>query len=593
MEKMTIEQIIVTTVIGLAIIALYSRRASAPVVFFTAAVILTAAGILSPTEAIAGFANEAIAVMLMLILLSGIIRKTGVLEWLFYKKIPLSMKYHGFLAQMIPFTAGTSAFINNTPIVAMLIPFVRDWGRKHGVPVSKLLMPLSWAAILGGMVTLIGTSTNLIVNGMVVGSGGDSLQILDFAPVGLMILATGMAYIFLIGYKLLPSRKDPAESVAIHPREYMANVIIEPDSPLAGKTIEQAHLRNLKGLFLAEIIRNGNTIAPVKPGDILFAGDKLVLVGDTGGIAELIGKFKGLKPTGGFELPKEEKVKVIETVVSTRSSLIGTTVKQTGFRGKFDAAILAVHRKGERLKGKIGSIKLQPGDLLILVAGSEFGERTSESDDLHVISLIKELHNINFRKSIFVVSSSLLCILLSIFSIVPLFISLTTLLALFMIFGITSLSELKQSLNMNLLITAAFAFAVGSAVANTELGSLLSGTVVSAFSPLGTIGLLAAIYIVTNILAEFITTTAAACIVFPFAVSVAALQTGIPATPFYLAVAYGAAANFITPLGYQTNLMIYGPGGYRFTDYLKAGLPLKVICAAVAICGLGLVYGLF
>ncbi len=590
---MTSDQIVVTTVLGLTIIALYTHRVSAPVVFMTAAVILASFGILSPTEAIAGFANEAIAVMLMLILLSGIIRKTGVLEWLFYKKIPLSTGYRGFLAQMIPFTAGTSAFMNNTPIVAMLIPFVRDWGKKHDIPVSKLLLPLSWAAILGGMITLIGTSTNLIVNGMIVGTGGESLAILDFAPVGMIILVAGITYIFLIGYKLLPDRQDPAENVAVHPREYMANVVIEPNSPLVGKTIEQAHLRNLKGLFLAEIIREGRTIAPVKPEDRLSVGDKLVLVGATAGIAELIGKFRGLKPTGGFELPGEEKIKVIEAVVSSRSSLIGTIVKKTGFRGNFDAAILAVHRKGEKLKGKIGSIKLHPGDLLLLVTGSEFGRRANESDDLHVISLVKELHNIDFRKSVLIVGTSLICILLSVFSLVPLFVSLITLLALFMMLRITSLSELKRSLNMNLLITAAFALAVGSAVENTGLGALMSHSVVSAFKPLGVLGLLAAVYIITNILAEFITTTAAACIVLPFAASVAAAQTGVPATPFYLAVAYGAAANFITPVGYHTNLMIFGPGGYRFSDYLKAGFPLKMICAVAAICGLGLVYGLF
>lgn len=589
---MTVEQIIVTAVFGFAIIALYSRRASAPVVFFTAAVILTATGILTPADAMAGFANEAITVMLMLILLSEIIRKTGVLEWLFYKKIPLSMNYRGFLFQMIPFTAGTSAFMNNTPIVAMLIPFVRDWGKKHDIHISKLLMPLSWAAILGGMVTLIGTSTNLIVNGMVMSIGEKSLAILDFAPVGLMILAAGMLYIFLIGHRLLPNRKDPAEEVAVHPREYMANVIIEPDSLLEGKTIEQAHLRNLKGLFLAEIIREGKTIVPVKPDEKLHSGDKLVLVGDTAGIAELIGKFKGLKPTGGFDLPKEEKVEVIEAVVSSRSSLSGISVKQSGFRGKFDAAILAVHRKGEKLKGKIGNIKLQPGDLLLLVAGNEFSGRAAESGDLHVISLIKELHNIDFHKTIFIAGGSAACILLSIFNIVPLFVSLMTLLVLFMVSRVTSLSELKRSLNMNLLITAAFALAIGSAVSSTGLGNLISESVVSAFRPLGEIGLLAAVYILTNILAEFITTTAAACIVFPFAASLAS-QAGIPATPFYLAVAYGGAANFITPIGYQTNLMIYGPGGYSFSDYFKAGFPLKVICGVAAIGGLGLVYKLF
>jgi len=582
---------LVTAVLAAVILLLYSRRLSTPVVFIASAAVLAISGVITPTQAIAGFANDAIAVMLMLIILSQIMRKTGFLEWIFESKLKVSGRYRGFLGQMMPFVAGSSSFMNNTPIVALMIPFVGDWGKKHGIPVSKLLIPLSYAAILGGMVTLIGTSTNMIVNSLVVGSGLGELSILEFAPVGLMLLTGGMLYLIFFGWRLLPDRKNPAESFAESPREYITNLVIQQDSSLAGKTVEQAQLRNLKGLFLVEIIRGKQIMAPVPPSAVLYAGDELVLAGVTSAVAELIGSLEGLKSAPCSEVLDHEKLEVIEVVVSSRSSLEGIMVRNTDFRGRYNAAILAVHRQGEKLAGKIGEIKLRSGDLLLLAAGVDFGKRASGSDDLYVISMIREIHNLNLKKSAFILTASFSCIVLSILGLVPLFKSLLALLAVFLVSGIISLAELKRSLNMNLLVIAAFALALGRAVDVTGLGELLSDAVVNAFRPLGTIGVLAAVYIVTNLLADFITTAAAASIVFPFAASAAA-ALGIDGTPFFLAVAYGAAANFITPVGYQTNLMVFGPGGYRFGDYLKVGLPLKILCCLIAIGGLAAVYGL-
>ncbi len=585
-------QILVTCVLGAVIILLYSRRISTPVVFIAAAAFLTAMGIITPAEALAGFGNDALAVMLMLITLSEIIRRTGILEWLFGRRIRPSSRYRPFLGQMMPFVAGSSAFMNNTPIVAMLIPFVGDWGKRNGVPASKLLMPLSWAAILGGMVTLVGTSTNLIVNSLVVGSGFERLSVLDFTPVGLMLLAAGMAYILLGGWKLFPDRKDPVTTLEESPREYIVEALVSDDSQLIGKTVEQAGLRNLEGLFLVEIARDGGTISPVAPEEIIYSGDELLLAGNTSAVTLLLKDDKGLSHSDHFELPRHEKLRVVECVVSPGSSLINRKIRNTDFRGIYDAAILAVHRQGGRLAGKIGEMRLQPGDLLLLVTGGDFEKRSARSDDLYVISMIHEIHNIEGRKSVIILASSFLSILLAAIGLVPLFTSLLILLALFLLTGVLSLSELRSSLNLNLLAVAAFALALGCAVQKTGLGAAFSSVVLTSFSSLGPVGMLAAVYLVTNILADFITTAAAASIVFPFAAA-SASALGVDATPFFLAVAYGAAANFITPVGYQTNLLIYGPGGYRFSDFLRAGLPLKLLCAVVAIGGLALVYGMF
>lgn len=585
-------QILVTCVIGLVVGLLYSRKLSAPVVFIAAAALLTATGTISPSEALAGFGNDALAVMLMLITLSEVIRKTGALEWLFGRRIKPSSKYRPFLGQMMPFVAGSSAFLNNTPIVAMLVPFVTDWGRRHGVPASKLLMPLSWAAILGGMVTLVGTSTNLIVNSLVVGSGLGRLSVLDFTPVGLMLLVTGISYILLGGWRLFPDRKDPVTTLEESPREYMVEALVAADSPLIGKSVELAGLRNLEGLFLVEIERDGRTIAPVAPDDLIHAGDELLLAGNTSSIAHLLKDGRGLTHTDHLDLPGQGKLRVVECVVSPRSSLVSRKIRNTDFRGLYDAAILAVHRQGERLEGKIGEMRLRSGDLLLLVTGGDFEKRASLSDDLYVISMTHEIHGIKGRRSAVIVAASLFAILISAVGLVPLFTSLLILLAVFLLTGVLSLAELRSSLNLNLLAIAAFALALGTAVQKTGLGASLSEVAVSSIGSLGPIGMLAAVYLVTNLLADFITTAAAASIVFPFAAS-SAMALGVDGTPLFLAVAYGAAANFITPIGYQTNLLIYGPGGYRFSDFLRAGLPLKLICAVVAIGGLALVYGMF
>ena len=586
---MNSDQITVTVLLGLMVILLYSRKLSPPVVFIAATAVLVFAGILTPAQSMAGFANQSIAVMLILIVMSQLIWRTGFVQWIFESLIKPSNRYRRFLCQMMPFVGGSSAFMNNTPVVAMMIPFVVDWGKKNNTPSSKLLMPLSWAAILGGMVTLIGTSTNMIVNSLVIENGGESLSILDFTPVGLLIFTVGMAYILLLGYRTFPKRKNPYDRLDESPREYITDLVVERGSPLAGKTVEQAKLRSLKDLFLIEILRNGEMIAPIAPDFMLEEGDRLLLAGKTSAVAEIADNRQGLALGGNVTMPTAEKLHVVEVVVSNRSTLTGRRVKDTNFRGRYDAAILGVHRQGKRVKGKIGDIHLQSGDLLLLVAGNDFYSAAEGSEEFYVISRLKQIHKIEMGKSFFITGSVFMCIILSILGAVPLFTSLIGALALFLLFRIISPGELKSLINLNILAVAAFALAIGKAVQITGLGGMLANIVVETFSPMGTIGVLAAVYITTNILAEFITTTAAATIVFPFAAASAAV-IGTDPTPFYLAVAYGAAANFITPVGYQTNLMIYGPGGYRTTDFLKAGLPIKIICAITAIGGLVLFY---
>ncbi len=587
---MNTDQILVTCLIAAMMAVLYSRILAPPVIFIGAGAFLVFTGILTPAESLGGFANESIAVMIILLVMSQIIWRTGFVQWLFGVLIKPSSVYRRFLCQLIPFTGLSSAFMNNTPVVAMMIPFVGEWGRQHEIPASRLLMPLSWAAILGGMITMIGTSTNMIVNSLVIEEGGKGLSILDFTPVGLLVFITGTLYVLLIGYRTFPKRKNPFDRLEESPREYITDLVVDSGSRLAGKTVRKAKLRGLKHLFLIEIIRGSKVIAPVNPDEILREGDRLLLAGNTSAVAEMAENRDGLSLAGNITLPAAEKLDVVEVVVSNRSNLIGKPIRETNFRGRFDAAVLGVHRHGKRVEGKIGSISLQPGDHLILLAGRDFSNATEDSEQFYVVSRIKQIHRIDLGKSIFITGSILACIILGIFGIVPLFTSLLAVTALFLTVRIISPGELKNMIDLNILTVAAFALALGKAVHVTGLGEMLSGSVLGVFHPLGTIGVIAAVYLTTNILAEFITTAAAATIVFPFAAASAA-ALGIDPLPFYLAVAYGAAANFITPVGYQTNLMIFGPGGYTATDFLKAGLPLKLICAVTAITGLAVFYG--
>jgi len=589
---MSISQITVLAVLGMVVVLLYRRLASPPVVFLIAVAILTATDVLSPAEVLAGFASESIAVMIMLITISSVIRKTGILEWFFEKKLRPSRRYRRFLARLMPFVAGISSLMNNTPVVALLVPVVRDWGKRHGITVSRLLIPVSFAAILGGMTTLIGTSTNLIVNSLSQESGLGSMSILDFTPVGLMMLGAGLLYILFVGYRMLPSRPDPADGPADNPREYLVETVITAGSELAGKTLEKAGLRNLKGLFVTEIVRKGREIVPVSPDEVLEEGDTLIMAGDTASVADLVRSSRGLVLRDVSDPPAVGRLDVIEAVVSNRSMLAGTKIRNSGFRDRFNAAILAVHRQGERLSGKIGEIVLKPGDLLLLLSGRDFRKKVDGGSDLFLISKVTEIHNIDVGRSTFILLSPLACIVLAITEIVPLFRSLLVLLVLFLLSRTMTLRELRRSLDMNLLAVAVFALALGRAVTSTGLGEMFSGVVISASAPLGVIGVVAAIFLVTNILAALVTTVAAASIVFPFA-AVAAATLGADFRPFVLAVAYGAAANFMTPVGYQTNLMVYGPGGYRFSDYIRIGAPLSFLCWVVGTTGLGLVYGLF
>ena len=569
--------------LGALIYLLYTEKLHPAVSFFLVVSALVILGVLTPQEALTGFSNEQIAVIALLLIVSSIIKKFEMTGLIFSKILGNELSYSKFLLKMMGTVSFLSAFLNNTPVVATFMPYVYQWGKKRGIPPSKLLIPLSYAAILGGTTTLIGTSTNLIVSALAVESGLKPLGLFDFFYAGFPAVLAGVLYMLLFGHRLLPYREDLISSFLKGKRDYLIETNVPRFSPIIGKTVLEAGLRNLKGLFLVEIIRGSERIAPVSPKDVIREGDILIFAGDTNSIVELV------KERGALSLPevcsfalKNEKIEIVEALIPVNSSLVGKKVRETDFRAKFDAAIIAIHRDGERLKGKIGEMVLKPGDLLLLLAGKDFWSRVKDSDDIYVVNKVDETLTVDSKRALIFLGLFLFSILLAAFGVFPLFKSLLILLAVVVLLKMATYGEIKKSIDLNIIIMAAFSFAVGIAIAKTGLADFVAQELVGFAGVFGIVGALISIYVITNILTEFVTNVAAATMVFPVALSVSKFYAAPPEI-FILTVAYGASASFMTPIGYQTNLMVYGPGNYRFRDFLRVGFPLSLIFMLVII----------
>ena len=591
---MTTDALIVLVVIAFIVVSLY-RNIFGPGFTFTIGIIaLGVFGILTPTEILSGFANEQIAVIVMLLILGDTIKKSSVIDSTFYNVFKTAKTYRGFLARMTMMVAGFSAFLNNIPLVAIMMPYVTVWSKRNGIAPSKLLIPLSYAAILGGCATLIGTSTNLVVNSLVVDQtiipGLEPLNIFDFSFVGVPMIVIGIIYLILFSDKLLPIRKDLVEQLSTNTREYIAEVRVSAKAVYIGQTIEEAEFRNLKGLFLVEIIRGEDAIKPVTPRTRIQANDILLFAGNTDSISDLMGSREGLQLAQVGMFSKKRHTELVEVVVPYNSTLVSKTVKATSFRGRFDAAIIAIHRNGERISGKIGEVRLEAGDVLLLITGEDFNKSISETKDLYSINNIKEFKIMPLYKRVTLIGGSIAAILLAAFGVTSLFISLISLLIVLSIMGIASPKDLGKSIDFNLVLVIALSLALGTAMVKTGLADWVSQNTFELLTPLGIVGVMAGIFILTNLLGAMVTNKAAVALVFPIALTLA-INLNLDPKPFILLVAFAGAASFITPIGYQTNLMIFGPGRYTFKDFFRIGLPLTILYLIAAVGGLIIQFG--
>lgn len=569
-------------------LSIYFLKARSSVLFLLATIALLIAGVLTTEEVMRGLSNEAIGTIILLILITAGIRKNFPIESWLNIILGRSKSYRIFLFRMMSQVAIVSSFVNNTPVVALLTPYIFNWGKKIGISPSKLLIPLSYATILGGMITVIGTSTTLVLNGFLMENSLATLNPAYLFYIGSAVTITGVLFITVFGNKLLPDNKDLLEKFNRDRRDYLVETELSSDSILIGKSVKEAGLRNLKGIYLVEILRDKKSISPVKPQEVIHENDRLIFTGDT---EEIMGLVDG---NIGIELPKHEltgkdKMDIHEVVVSVNSSIVGQTVKDCKFRERYDAGIIAVQRGGEKLEGKIGDIILRNGDLLLLITGSQFSERLDLYRDLYLINHVKEIPSISTKQ----LTGLGLMLASTIFFLIQgasLFFGLLFIFSIMIILQLINLRDIKRELDLELITILILSLALGKAVLDTGIGESIGKVLVSSLSPFGNIGILVGLILSATLLTSMISNVATVAIMFPVAFTISS-QLSMPPEAVYLTLAYGASAAFLTPIGYQTNLIIYGPGGYSFRDFLKAGMPVTILYISVVLCMILLIFG--
>jgi di/tricarboxylate transporter len=538
---------------------------------------------------LAGFSNSSIAVIILLIVITAALRKNYRVELIFDLVFKKAKTYRSFLIRMMTQVSILSAMINNTAVVALMTPYVYNYGRKNNIAPSKLLIPLSYATIMGGMLTLIGTSTTLVLNGFITEAGLNELRFNDLIFIGSAVTITGISFIVFLGYKLLPNHTDSLEDFSKNKRKYLVETWLKENSPLIDQSVKEAGLRNLRGVYLVEIQRHGKMISPVPPDEIIQEEDILFFAGDINNIMDLINEQKGLVLPEKASDYHQDKTEVIEAVVAGFSSIIGKTVKESNFRNRYDAAIIAIHRNGERISGKIGDIQINPGDVLLLYTGTDFNNRMELYKDIYVINKVREIAEPG-RKKYYAIGLIIIgSIVLLITKGLALFPSLLIIFTIMVGFGLISVQDIRRELDFNLIGILVFSLAIGQAMIISGAGIMVAEWLINLLSPFGRTAILIGLILITNLLTSLIGNVGAVSITFPVALGIGQ-SLGIEATPYFLGIAYAASAAFITPFSYQTNLLVYGPGSYTLKDFVRIGVPVTLIYLIVAFFALLILY---
>lgn len=555
---------------------------AADMVLMAAMGVLIIFKVLSPSEALVGFSNPGVITIAAFYVIAAGLKETGAVRWIGQLLLGLPDTERRSLFRVIVPSALLSAFMNNTAVVAMFIPAVQEWARRIKIPVSKLLLPLSYAAILGGTCTLIGTSTNLVVDGLLQAETGVALGMFDLAWVGVPVLLVGGGLIVLLAPILLPDRKGVVEQLE-SAREYVVELIVNPAGPIVGKTVAQAGLRHLTYGYLVDIKRRGQLITAVSPDIVLEADDVLVFIGAAESARELRG-VRGLVPTHDdvdkLDIALQERC-LVEAVVGPEFFGLDQTVRESRFRSRFRAAILSVCRQGHRLDGKIGDIQLQTGDTLLLEASDDFVSQYRSRRDFLLVSALNESTPPDFAKAPVAIGTLLLMVLVSASGVLSILEASLVAAGVMLASRCVSVSKARRNVDLSVLVVIASSFALGAAMVKTGNASMIANGLLF-FDGISPWQALILMYLITVIFTELITNNAAAVLMFPVAMALAD-QLGVSYMPFVIAIMFAASASFITPLGYQTNLMVYGPGGYRFTDYARLGIPLSLTVGVVSL----------
>ena len=564
-----------TLAVALVALALLIRETFSPANTLLGAVItLLFARVLTPAEAFSGFANSAPITVAALYILARAVEVTGlmqpVLGWLLGGG-------RGALWRLTAPTAAASAFLNNTPLVAMLIPSVSDWAQRTGRSPSRFLMPLSFAAILGGVITLIGTSTNLVVSGMLDARTGRPMGMFEITPIGLPVAIVGLAVMAATVRWLLPDRSAARADLENETsREFTFQMRVEIGGPLDGVTVEAARLRSLQGVYLIEIERHGQPIAPVSAETLLRADDRLCFVGRVDQVFDVT-TIRGLVSAEQSHLAPFDTARhrFFEAVVGASSPLVGQTLKEATFRDRYQAAVVAIHRAGQRVNAKLGAVRLKVGDTLLVLGDPGFRDRWRDRGDFLLVAPLGGSPPSITKKAWFVAAVLTMVVLVAGLGLLPMLeASLGGVIAL-VAFGVLTAGEARRAIDLEVILMIGASFGLGAAMEKSGLADAVAGGLTGASSVLGPLGALLGVMLATLVATELITNNAAAALLFPIAFSTAE-HVGADPRLFGIVVAVTASASFLTPIGYQTNTMVYGPGGYRFVDYARLGTPLTV-----------------
>jgi di/tricarboxylate transporter len=593
---MTWEAWITLAVVVLTLYALARNVASTDVLLMGAATVLMTLSLAStafpsPRQFAEAFGNEGLLTVAVLFVVAAGLTETGAMALATERILgrPRSTT-DAQVRMMLPVTA-ISAFLNNTPVVAMFIPVISEWCKKANLSPSKLFIPLSYAAVLGGTCTLIGTSTNLVVQGLMIQAQKTDphmpvMGMWTISVIGLPAALAGVAFVLVFSKYLLPDRKSASANLS-DPREYTVEMLVQRGSAIDGQTIERAGLRHLPGVYLAAIERDGEPLVAVGPEQVLRGDDQLIFVGIVDSVVDLH-RMRGLVPATRqvFKLndPRESRC-LVEAVVSDTCPVVGKSIREGEFRTRYNAVVIAVHRNGERIRQKIGDIVLKAGDTLLLETHNRFLRNRRNSRDFFLVSHVPDS---NPRRH----DRAWLAIAIMVVMVAAIALEPQTHISVFnaallgaAAMGLTrclSAEQARRSIEWPTLVAIGAALGIGKAIETSGLAAFAAEHLLRAFQPLGPRGVLAGVYLLALVFTEVVTNNAAAALAFPVA-HAAALSMDVNFMPFAITIAMAASAGFATPIGYQTHLMVYGAGGYRFSDYVKIGVPLDLLIMIVTV----------
>ncbi len=565
-------------VVAVAVLVLTRDLISPAVAFMAAVVVLLVAGVVNPAEAFQGFSNPAPITVAALYVLARAVEKSGALQPMVQATLGAGRSVRLALVRLTVPVAAASAFLNNTPIIAMLAPQVENWADQRGDSASRYLMPLSFAAILGGMTTLIGTSTNLVVSDLLKEEGYDPFTMFELTGIAVPIALVCLAVNVLAAPRLLPDRLPPRREARSGGRGFSVRMIVEPGGPLDGLAAAEVQRVLPESARIVYFERGGQGAGQIAPDKVLGGGDFLTLIGDTDAVLDLH-EVSGLASSQQPHLPYEfrsARHAYFEAVIAPESPLVGRSLVDVSFLARYQATVVAIHRAGEPIRGHLAREPLKPGDTLLVISDRGFADRWRDRNDFLLISRLGGPSPVPTRQAAIVVAVGAAVVIGAGLDILPiLHLSLLGALALVLL-GILTPNEARDAIDFDVIVVIGAAFGLAAAVESSTLDLAVASLVEDTLGGFGAHGAMVGIIVVTITLSSIITNNAAAALILPIAITTAS-DFGVDARAAAIAVALSASASFMTPIAYQTNLMVYGPGGYRFGDYARLGTPLTLV----------------